>query len=72
MVVVDEKSPTGYLSMYNTEFIELIAHAARANFEVQGPEPVANQDGRVWKLLWMGNLIVSSPRMQAIATGLTE
>jgi hypothetical protein len=72
MVVVDEKSPTGYLSMYNTEYIELVAHVARANFERQGPDTSPNQDGRVWKLLWMGNLVVSSPRMQAVATGLNE
>lgn len=72
MVTVDEKSPVGYLSMYNTEFIELVAHIARANFEVQGPDPLPNADAKVWKLLWMGNLVVSSPRMQAIATGLSE
>ena len=72
MVVVDEKSPAGYLSMYNTEFIELVAHIARANMEVQGPTESVNQDARVWKLLWMGNLVVSSPRMQAVATGLSE
>jgi len=72
MVVVDEKSPVGYLLMLNTEFIELVAHIARANMEVQGPVESVNQDARVWKLLWMGNLVVSSPRMQAIATGLNE
>jgi hypothetical protein len=72
MVVVDEKCPTGYLLMLNTEFIELVAHIARANIEVQGPTESVNQDARVWKLLWMGNLVVSSPRMQAVATGLSE
>jgi len=72
MIVVDEKSPVGYVSMYNCEFIELVAHIARANIERQGPVESPNQDARVWKLLWMGNLVVSSPRMQAIATGLSE
>lgn len=72
MVVVDEKCPAGTLWMLNTDYISLVAHSARANIEVQGPVTGLNQDGRVWKLLWMGNLVVGSPRMQAVMTNLTE
>ena len=72
VVMVDEKCPAGTLWMLNTDYISLVAHVARANMEVQGPVTSLNQDGTVRKLLWMGNLVVSSPRMQAVMTNLTE
>jgi hypothetical protein len=62
--VVDEMCPAGTLWGLNTNFIKLIAHQARANIEMQGPVDAINQDGKVWKLFWMGNLVVQAPRFQ--------
>jgi hypothetical protein len=71
-VVVDEMCPAGTLWGLNTNFIKLIAHQARANIEMQGPIDAINQDGKVWKLFWMGNLIVQAPRFMFVMTGLDE
>lgn len=71
-VVVDQRCPAGTLWELNTNYIKLVPHVARANIEVEGPLPSVNQDVRVWKLYWMGCLVVQGPRFSGVMTGLTE
>ena len=71
-VVVDESAPSGWLLGVNTEYLHFVAHETRANIEVEGPIAPSNQDAKVWKLMWMGNLIVAGPRMMFRMTGLTS
>lgn len=70
-VTVDQMCPAGTLYMINTRFMKLVAHEQRAELEVEGPITPPQQDARVWKLMWAGNLCVSSPRMMGRMSGLT-
>lgn len=71
-LVVDESAPSGWLLGINTEYLHFVAMEARANIEVSGPIEPSNQDAKVWKLMWAGNLCVSGPRMFFKMSGLTS
>jgi hypothetical protein len=63
--------PAGTLYMLNTKFLKLVAHEQRAELEVEGPHTPPQQDARIWKLMWAGNLVCQSSRLQGRATSLT-
>ena len=70
-LTVDQTCPSGTMYGLNTDFIKLIAHESRADLEVEGPLTPTQQDARTWRMMWMGNLVVQSSRLQFRMTGLT-
>ena len=70
-LTVDQTCPSGTMYGLNTDFIKLIAHESRADLEVEGPLTPTQQDARTWRVMWMGNLVVQSSRLQFRMTGVT-
>ena len=68
-VVVDSHVQAGRAYGFNTRYIRLIVHAAR-NAVLRGWMPTGNKDERINQLLWAGNLICTSPRMNFQQRGL--
>jgi hypothetical protein len=69
-VMVDEHCPAGHVFFLNTKFIKLIIHPKRF-FTPTGWKYPTNQDVAVQQLFFGGELIVSSPRLQALATNVS-
>jgi len=69
-VVVDSHVASGNAWLLNTDFIKLIIHRDR-DFQFTGFQKPTNQDALVGQLLWAGQLVVQSPRLQTRMTGLT-
>ena len=69
-VVVDSHCATGNLWQINTDFIKLIIHKDR-DFQFTGFQKPTNQDALLGQILWAGQLVCQSPRLQARMTGLT-
>jgi hypothetical protein len=62
-VVVDSHISAGSLFGFNTKFIKLLVHSLR-DFHFTGFKVPTTQDAIVGQVLWAGNLIVTSPRLQ--------
>lgn len=69
-VVVDNHVPAGTMYFLNTNYIEMIIHRDR-NFDFTGFKEPSDQDAQIGQILLATELVVSSPRLQARATGLT-
>lgn len=69
-VVVDNHCPAGSVYFLNTKFIKLVVHPKRF-FTPTGWKYPANQDSAVQQLFFGGELVVSSPRLQALLTNVT-
>ncbi len=69
-VVVDSHCPAASVYFLNTEYIKLIIHSQR-NWTPTGWKYPTNQDAAIQQLLWAGELVVPSPRMQIVATAVT-
>ena len=66
-LVVDENvqtAPTSRLWFLNTNYFELYAHSQR-NFRFVPFQQLPDKDAIVAKILWAGQLVCSSPRLQA-------
>lgn len=57
--------PNAHMYFLNTDYIELVAHRD-ANLSVQDEMKPYNQDAAVIPVLWMGNMVVSNRRLQAV------
>ena len=68
-VVVDEHCPAGLAFFLNEKYIGFRHHRKR-NFTFEGFQKPINQDARVAKILWLGALTISNPRMMGKITGL--
>ena len=69
-IVVDSHCPSGYLYMLNTKFFELYSHR-RWDFRFRGFMEPTNQQRQIGQLLYWGNLVNRSPRLNGVLTGLT-
>lgn len=58
--------PAAHMYFLNTDYIELVVHQD-ANLDVQDQMQPYNQDAVVIPILWMGNMVVSNRRLQAVA-----
>jgi len=68
--VVDSHVPSGSVYFLNTEYIKLIIHSQR-NWSPTGWKYPTNQDAAIQQLLWAGELVIPSPRMQVLATAVS-
>ena len=57
--------PTTHMYFINTEYFQLVVHKD-ADLEVMDDMRPIDQDGSVTPLLWMGNLVCSNRKMQAV------
>ena len=69
-VVVDSHVASGNLWQANTDFIKLIIHRDR-DFHFTGFQKPTNQDSLVGQILFAGQLVCQSPRLQVRMTGLS-
>jgi hypothetical protein len=68
-VVVDDECPPGKMFFLNEKYIGFRHHRKR-NFKFEGFQKPVNQDARVAKILWLGALTVSNPRMMGVVGSL--
>ena len=68
-VVVDEHCPAGKAFFLNEKYLGFRHHRKR-NFSFEGFQKPINQDAQVAKILWLGALTMSNPRMMGKITGL--
>ena len=68
----DSYCPSSHMIFHNTKFIKLYSHNAR-KFPGEFLDFVEfnDQDALIAKLFWMGEMVCSSPRLQAAMTALT-
>ena len=64
-VVVDDECPAGKMFFINEKYVQFRHHRKR-NFSFEGFQKPINQDARVAKVLWLGALTCSNPRMQGV------
>ena len=69
-VVVDSKPASGNLWLLNTDTFKLIIHRDR-DFVFTGFQKPSNQDALVGQILFAGQLVCQSPRLNTRMTGLT-
>lgn len=69
-VVVDSHVPAGSVYFLNTKFVKLVIHPSRL-FSATGWKYPVSQDSAIQQLLFGGELVVSSPRLQALATNVS-
>ena len=67
-VVVDSHAPAGSMIMLNTKYLDFKVHSKR-NFTFENFMKPINQDARVAKIFWMGQLTCTNPRMQVGIVG---
>ncbi|QDP57969.1 MAG: putative major head protein [Prokaryotic dsDNA virus sp.] len=67
-VVVDSHVPDGCMYFLNTKYLDFKVHSKR-NFSFEDFQKPVNQDSRVAKIFWMGNLTCTNPRMQGVIVG---
>lgn len=68
-VVVDSHCPAGYLFMLNENYLTF-RHAPARNFSFEPWRKPTNQDVRVSKILWAGNITCSNRRFQGVLRNL--
>tara|TARA_R110002020_G_scaffold5502_10_gene22869 strand:- start:12915 stop:13967 length:1053 start_codon:yes stop_codon:yes gene_type:complete len=64
-VVVDSHVPAGQMYFLNTKYLDFKVHSKR-NFAFEDFQKPVNQDSRVAKIFWMGQLTCTNPRMQGV------
>ena len=64
-IVVDSHVPAGQMYFLNTKYLDFKVHSKR-NFSFEDFQKPVNQDSRVAKIFWMGQLTCTNPRMQGI------
>ncbi len=66
-VIFDGNSgiPANHMYFINTNYLELVVHQD-ADMEVMDEMRPVNQDGAVVPILWMGNLVCSNRKLQAV------
>lgn len=64
-VVYDSHVPAGYLFMLNENYIGF-RHSANRNFKMEPFQKPVNQDVRIAKILWAGNVTCSNRRFQGV------
>lgn len=69
-VVVDSHVASGNLWLINSDTMKLIVHKDR-DFRFTGFQTPTNQDALVGQILWAGQLICQSPRLNTRMTGLS-
>ena len=57
--------PTNHMYFINTNYLELVVHQD-ADLEIMDEMRPINQDGAVIPILWMGNLVCSNRKLQAV------
>jgi hypothetical protein len=57
--------PSSHMYFCNTNYLELVVHQD-ADLEVMDDMRPVNQDGSVTPILWMGNLVCSNRKLQAV------
>lgn len=57
--------PAAHMYFLNTDYIEVVVHKD-ANLSIQDEQKPYNQDAVVIPVLWMGNIVVSNRRLQAV------
>jgi len=67
-VVVDSHVPAGQMYFLNTKYLDFKVHSKR-NFAFEDFQKPVNQDSRVAKIFWMGQLTCTNPRMQGLLVG---
>jgi len=67
-VVVDSHCPAGMMLFLNTKYLDFKVHSKR-NFSFEAFQKPVNQDARVAKFFWMGQLVCTNPRMQGVLVG---
>lgn len=67
-VVVDSHVPAGQMYFLNTKYLDFKVHSKR-NFVFEDFQKPVNQDARVAKIFWMGQLTCTNPRMQGVLVG---
>ncbi len=70
-VVVDSHVQAGRAYGLNLKFWTLFVHSKRDGTKIRGWMPTTNKDERLTQLLWAGNLVSKSPRMNFQQRGLT-
>ena len=70
VVELDNNCPSGNLFMLSSKVLQFVVHSD-ANWQVGKFVEPTNQDARVAKVIWMGNLISSNPRCLGKLTGIT-
>lgn len=58
--------PAAHMYFLNSDYLELVVHRD-ANLDIQEDMKPYNQDATVIPILWMGNLICTNRRLQAVA-----
>lgn len=69
-VVVDQHCPAGHVYFLNCKWIKFITHSKR-QWTFTGWKYPTNQDAMIGQLLWAGELVVQSPRLQAGISNVT-
>jgi len=69
-VVVDSHCPSGNIVFLNTDFCKMVIHSKRM-WEPTGWKYPVGQDAAIQQLLWAGELVVTSPRLQVLATAVS-
>lgn len=69
-VVVDGHAPSGYVLMLNTDYVKMVQHSKRL-WEPTGWKYPTNQDAAIQQILWAGELVVTSPRLQYLLTSVS-
>ena len=57
--------PTNHMYFLNTNYLELVVHQD-ADLEIMDEMRPINQDGAVIPIIWMGNLVCSNRKLQAV------
>ena len=69
-VTVDGHCPASSIYFINTNFVKMVIHSSRM-WEPTGWKYPTNQDSAIQQLLWAGELVVQSPRLQYLATAVS-
>jgi hypothetical protein len=68
--VVDDKTPSGTIEIWNTNYWEFLLLAGE-DFRMRGPWPVQLQDASVGQIVVKGNFVCAAPQLQSIITNVT-
>ena len=69
-VVVESHCPASHVFFLNTNFVKMVIHSKRM-WTPTGWKYPTNQDAAIQQLLFAGELVVSSPRLQVLATAVS-
>jgi hypothetical protein len=70
-IIVDSHAPANHLSFINESYMSLVVHK-NEDFRFEPFVKPTNQNLRVAKVYWAGNLVSSNNRMHALLSGLTS